>query len=157
MLMDPNPSQQHAGLHHAVGILVGQFGSHLSIKNFLLTWVSVLMIRHYLWNPIRGWVVLLSKKLNSGDPSSIPSPEVNVINKCGRHLIDQISDWPNLHGFTKGVRFVCLNRYVQVDRKPFGQSEIWSIRVLQKTKNKHFFTSSDCLAYLDGKNSRVLL
>ena len=32
----------------------------------------------------------------------------------GRHLIDRISDWPNPRGFTKGVRFVCLNRYVQV-------------------------------------------
>ena len=49
----------------------------------------------------------------------------------GRHLIDRISDWPNPHGFTKGVRFVCLNRYIQVDQKPFGQSEIWSIRVLR--------------------------
>ena len=48
-----------------------------------------------------------------------------------RHLIDRISDWPNPRRFTKGVRFVCLNRYVQVDRKPFGQSEIWSIRVLR--------------------------
>ena len=46
----------------------------------------------------------------------------------GRHLIDRISDWPNPHGLTKGVRFVCLNRYVQVDQKPFGQSEIRSIR-----------------------------
>ena len=36
----------------------------------------------------------------------------------GRHLIDRISDWPNPHGFTKGVCFVCLNRYVQVDQKP---------------------------------------
>ena len=35
----------------------------------------------------------------------------------GRHLIDRISDWPNPRGFTKGVRFVCLNRYIQVDQK----------------------------------------
>ena len=48
----------------------------------------------------------------------------------GRHLIDRILDWPNPRGFTKGVRFVCLNRYVQVDQKPFGQSEIRSIQVL---------------------------
>ena len=50
---------------------------------------------------------------------------------CGRHLIDRISDWPNPRGFTKGVRFVCLNKYVQVDQKPFGQSKIRSIRVLR--------------------------
>ena len=49
----------------------------------------------------------------------------------GRHLIDGISDWPNLHGFTKGVHFVCLNRYVEVDQKPFSQSEIRSIWVLR--------------------------
>ena len=36
--------------------------------------------------------------------------------------IDRISDWPNPRGFTKGVHFVCLNRFVQIDRKPFGQS-----------------------------------
>ena len=45
----------------------------------------------------------------------------------GRHLIDRISDWPNLRGFTKGVCFLCLNRYVQVDRKPFGQSGSYAI------------------------------
>ena len=39
-------------------------------------------------------------------------------------LIDRISEWPNPRGFTKGVRFVCLNRYIQIDQKPFGQSEI---------------------------------
>ena len=50
---------------------------------------------------------------------------------CGRHLIDRISDWPNPRGFTKGVRFVCLNRYIQVNQKPFSQSEIRSIRVLR--------------------------
>ena len=50
--------------------------------------------------------------------------------KVGRHLIDRISDWPNPRGFTKGVLFVRLNRYVQVDQMPFGQSEIRSIRVL---------------------------
>ena len=65
-------------------------------------------------NSIRGWVnsFFLFLYLN------------------GRHLIDRISDWPNPRGFTKGVRFVCLNRYIQVDQKPFGQSEIRSIRVL---------------------------
>ena len=52
----------------------------------------------------------------------------------GRHLIDRISDWPNPRGFTKGVRFVCLNRYIQVNQMPFGQSEIRSIRVLQFPK-----------------------
>ena len=50
--------------------------------------------------------------------------------KVGRHLIDRISDWLNPRGFTKGVLFVRLNRYVQVDQMPFGQSEIRSIRVL---------------------------
>ena len=54
---------------------------------------------------------------------------------CGRHLIDRISDWPNPRGFTKGVHFVCLYRYVQVDRKPFGQSEIRSIRVLRNMQH----------------------
>ena len=49
----------------------------------------------------------------------------------GRHLIDQIPDWPNPCGFTKGVCFECLNRYVQIDQKPFGQSEIRSIWVLR--------------------------
>ena len=64
--------------------------------------------------------------------------QVNIFQICqcfgvtnGRHMIDRISDWPNLRGFTKGVCFVCLNRYNQVDWKPFGQSEIWSIRVLR--------------------------
>ena len=61
----------------------------------------------------------------------------------GRHLIDQISDWPNPHGFTKGVRFVCLNRYIQVDQKPFGQSKIRSIRVLWE-KIGLLFISTSC-------------
>ena len=57
----------------------------------------------------------------------------------GRHLINWILDWPNPRGFTKGVRFVYLNRYVQVDRKPFGQSEIRWIRVLRSfVTNKRF-------------------
>ena len=56
------------------------------------------------------------------------------INLEGRHLIDRISDWPNPRGFTKGVCFVCLNRYIQVNQKPFGQSEIRSIRVLRSWK-----------------------
>ena len=51
-----------------------------------------------------------------------PNHSLTPTQKSGRHLIDWISDWPNPRGFTKGVRFVCLNRYVQVDRKPFGQS-----------------------------------
>ena len=49
----------------------------------------------------------------------------------GRHLIDRISDCPNPRGFTKGVSFVCLNRYIQVNQKTFGQSKIRSIRVLR--------------------------
>ena len=46
----------------------------------------------------------------------------NVSGWNGRPLIDRISDWPNPRGFTKGVCFVWLNRYIQVDKKPFGQS-----------------------------------
>ena len=65
----------------------------------------------------------------------------------GRHLIDQISDWPNPHGFTKGVRFVCLNRYIQVDQKPFGQSEIRSIRVLR----------SSCLQKISTNQGKFML
>ena len=60
-----------------------------------------------------------------------------LANIKGKHLIDQISDWPNLRGFIKGlcfVCFVCLNRYIQIDTKPFGQSEIRSIRVLWHIK-----------------------
>ena len=67
---------------------------------------------------------------DSGGPQ-FESSQWPIFISNGRHLIDRISDWPNPRGFTKGVRFVCLNRYIQVDGKPFVQSEIRSIRVLR--------------------------
>ena len=76
--------------------------------------------------------LLLSKPSGQEHRSALLNEDLwRLVAICnGRHLIDRILDWPNPHGFTKGVRFVCLNRYVQIDRKPFGQSEIQSIRVL---------------------------
>ena len=91
------------------------------------------------------WTRMFRKKVHSRPLfrlfSVFPNKHYNFYNKvmrknilqvsgAGRHLIDRTACWPNPRGFAKGVRFVCLNRYVQVDLKPFGQSEIRSIRVL---------------------------
>ena len=79
---------------------------------------------------------------------------VQLAHAHGRHLIDQILDWPNPLGFTKGVRFVCLNRYIPVDRKPFGQSKIRSIRVLQCSHLLYIF-GRRVLSFSPSWNPRV--
>ena len=68
--------------------------------------------------------------------------------KIGRHLIDRISDWPNPRGCTKGVRFVCLNRYIQIDWKPFGQSGSYGYFI--QTKSSTFLElKSKCLRLIE--------
>ena len=59
----------------------------------------------------------------------------------GRPLIDRILDWPNPRGFKKGVHFVCLNRYVQVDQThlvnpKFGQSGSYEFLFVRRVTTK---------------------
>ena len=59
--------------------------------------------------------------------------------------------------FQKGVRFVCLNRYVQIDRKQFGQSEqIEIVRFSQKNKIQSLFMVKHFLIFCFRKSLMIL-